>query len=68
MLLAVASPTTALPGSAADCRRAATLAVSPSVTARGSAAPTIPTATSPVLIPTRALKSEMPHAASTSRA
>ena len=62
------SPITALPGSAADWRRAATFAVSPSVTARGSAAPTIPTATSPVLMPTLALKSEIPQAASTSRA
>ena len=62
------APAAIVPGSATPCRRAATLFVSPSEIACGSADPTRPTATSPVLIPTRALKSEIPHALSTSRA
>ena len=44
------------------CSRAATFVVSPIDTAWGEAAPTRPTAVSPVLIPMRTLKSEICHA------
>ena len=65
---AVASPTTTEPGSATPWRRAATFAVSPSATDWRFAPPTRPTATGPLFRPTRTLKSEIPQAASMSRA
>ena len=59
---AVLSPTRIVPGSAAAWIRAAMLVMSPSTTDRGWAAPTAPTAASPLLMPTRTLNSSIPHA------
>ena len=67
-VFAVASPTTIVPGPAMLWSRAATFVVSPIDTAWGEAAPTSPTAVTPVLIPMRTLKSEICHALLTSSA